>query len=166
MNIKKLATHYIIRKLAESDLEMIYQLACENELYYKHCPPFVTRDSIRQDMCALPPGKSLDDKYYIGFFDEERLIAIMDLIDGYPDADTAYIGLFMVDQENQNRGVGSQIIGECTSALTAMGFKRIMLGYVNGNPQAEHFWTKNGFYPTGVEDKQENYTVVVMKRIL
>ena len=38
--------------------------------------------------------------------------------------------------------------------------------YVKGNPQSAAFWTKNGFTPTGVEPKQENYTQVVLERTL
>ena len=33
---------------------------------------------------------------------------------------------------------------------------------MQGNPQSEAFWIKNGFSRTGVEDVQERYTVVVM----
>ncbi len=43
-------------------------------------------------MCALPLCKSMDDKYYIGYFENGCLIAVMDLIDGYPNAGTAFIG--------------------------------------------------------------------------
>ena len=32
-------------------------------------------------MRILPPGKSIEDKYYIGFYQEGKLIAVMDLID-------------------------------------------------------------------------------------
>ena len=35
---------------------------------------------------------------------------------------------------------------------------------MQGNPQSEAFWIKNGFVRTGVEDKQETYTVVVMEK--
>ena len=59
-------------------------------------------------MNSLPPDKKLCDKYYIGFYSEEQLITIMDLIVNYPQNNTCYIGLFMIDIEKQNSGIGSQ----------------------------------------------------------
>ena len=55
-----------------------------------------TKASILDDLQAVPPGKTLSDKYFIGFYDGETLAAMMDLITGYPNPATAYIGLFMV----------------------------------------------------------------------
>ena len=50
--------------------------------------------------------------YYIGYFSNGQLIAVMDLIDGYPQRDIAFIGFFMTDAEVHNRGVGSAIIAD------------------------------------------------------
>lgn len=49
------------------------------------------------DLKALPEGKSLEDKFYIGFFENDSLIAIMDFILSFPKEDTVFIGLFMMD---------------------------------------------------------------------
>ena len=78
-------------------------LCRQNDLYYQYCPPFVTEDSIRKDMAALPPGKTANDKYYVGYFDEHRLVAVMGFIMGYPDKGTSFIGFFMTDASIQNR---------------------------------------------------------------
>lgn len=45
----------------------------------------MTKESILDDMEALPPGKSREDKYYVGFFGGGSLAAIVDLILGYPE---------------------------------------------------------------------------------
>ncbi len=62
-------------------------------------------------MTELPPGKTVEDKFYVGYFDADKLIAVMDLIIGYPEADTAYVGFFMTDTSVQNKGFGSCIVG-------------------------------------------------------
>lgn len=166
MNIERLSTKYQIRKLTEDDIEIIYQLEINNPLFYEYCPPFVTRESIQEDMKALPPRKTYDDKYYIGFFDQEKLVAIMDLILKYPNDKTAFIGFFMMNQDDQGKSVGTSIIDECVSYLKSVNYEYIRLGYVKGNPQSQAFWVKNGFIKTGIEDRQENYTVVIMEREL
>lgn len=44
----------------------------------------MTRKSIESDMVALPDNVDFKDKYYVGYFKNEKLIAVLDLIDGYP----------------------------------------------------------------------------------
>ena len=88
-----------VRKLqpVNADIEKIYAMASQNTLYYQYHPPFVTWQSILNDMSALPPGKTMADKFYIGFFNGAALAAVVDMILAYPDETTGYIGFFMVD---------------------------------------------------------------------
>ena len=44
-----------------------------------------TEESIKKDMTTPPPNTPISNMYYIGFYNEEKLIAVMDLIDGYPE---------------------------------------------------------------------------------
>ena len=96
-------------------------------------------------MKALPPGKSYDDKYYIGFFENDSLVAIMDLILYYPTKGIAFIGLFMTNIQYQHKGIGSNIISEITMSLKSLGYRKIRLGVDKGNPQSYSFWSKNNF---------------------
>lgn len=149
MNIKLLSNTFDVRRLNIEDTELIYNLSCKNRIYYQFHPPFVTRESIQEDIRALPPGKDYSDKYYVGFFKKETLIAIMDLILEYPTKDTAFIGLFMMDFEYQNKNIGSKIISECAKYLKILGFHKIRLGVDKENPQSNAFWKKNGFIAAG-----------------
>ena len=45
----------------------------------------VTVESILEDMEALPPNKGYEDKHYIGFFYEDTLAAVMNLIEHTTD---------------------------------------------------------------------------------
>lgn len=135
-------------------------------MYYQYCPPFVTKNSILEDMRALPPGMSFEDKFYLGFFENDRLAAIMDLILNYPNPRTAFIGLFMMSRAAQGKGIGSRIISECFRYLRKQGYSFVRLGFAKGNPQSESFWKKNGFAPIGLEVDHGNCTVVVMQKYL
>ena len=145
MKIKDLSKTFYVRKLDKDDIEMIYDLSYKNHIYYQYHPPFVTRESILDDMKALPPGKSYDDKYYIGFFENDSLVAIMDLILDYPTKGIAFIGLFMTNIQYQHKGIGSNIISEITMSLKSVGYRKIRLGVDKGNPQSYSFWSKNNF---------------------
>ena len=145
LDIRNLSDEYTVRRLTPEDVPAIFVLSAGNTLFYEYHPPFVTHGSIAEDMNALPPGKTFEDKYFVGFYDGETLVAVMDLIAGYPQDNTAFIGFFMTDVSVQEKGVGSGIISECISCLKKCGFARIRLGVDKGNPQSFHFWSKNQF---------------------
>ncbi len=166
MDVRQLSSRYQVRKMTAQDVDLIYELSIGNPMFYEHCPPYVTKESIANDMRALPPGNSADDKFYVGYFRNNELIAIMDLIVSYPNKNTAWIGLFMMAQNHQGKGNGSKIIEECAAHLKHLGFGSIQLAFAKGNPQSEAFWRKNGFEKTGRESQNEGYTAVVMQRIL
>ena len=163
IEVNHLSKKYEVRKLEESDIPQILELCQKNPKYYRHCPPEVSSETIRKDMIMLPPNKTLEDKYYVGFFEDINLVAVMELIDGYPNEETVFIGFFMMNMDFQGQGIGSKIVTEVCEYLSER-FSKIRLGYVKGNEQSEHFWLKNSFKKTGVESKQENYTVVVLER--
>ena len=86
-----------------------------------------------------------DDKYYIGFFDNNILVAYMDLILGFPTQEVAFIGLLMTNALYQNRGVGSGIVRDVCTYLRELGYKKVRIGVDKENPQSNSFWYKNGF---------------------
>lgn len=145
MDVGLLSKSYAVRRLNEGDVDALFELMRENTLYYKYHPPFVTKESIVEDMRALPLKKGYEDKYYVGFFDENGLVANMDLILAYPENEVAFIGFFMTDVRFQKKGVGSKIISETCACLKSLGFKKVRLGVDRGNPQSFAFWKKNGF---------------------
>lgn len=76
-------------------------------------------------------------------------MAIMDLVVGYPDQKTVFIGLLMVDKACQRKGIGSAILAEDSQALAALGFERLHLGWIEGNQEAGAFWQHNQFQVKG-----------------
>ncbi len=164
MNIENFSKDYKVRVLSNEDIELIYELCRGNPLYYEYCPPMVTRESIRRDLAALPPNVERENKYYVGFFDADRLIAVMDFIDGYPEKNIAFIGFFMTDAGIQNKGIGTSMITTIVDYLKSMNYKSIRLAWVEGNPQAEGFWRKNGFRPIGETKSAVAESVIVAER--
>lgn len=145
IGIAELSGRYGVRRLHEDDVERVFALCRGNTQYYRYCGKETTREQIENDMRIAPPGIPPEQKYYVGFFAGETMAAVMDLIDGYPDADCAFIGFFMMDSGMQGRGIGSAIIEEVLGYLAGRGFTRCMLGIDRENPQSNHFWKKNGF---------------------
>ncbi len=164
MEITQLSTKYQVRRLVERDIDGILALCLENPMFYQYCPPLATKESIAKDMVALPPRTTYADKYYLGFYNGTKLVAVLDLILNYPNASTAFIGFFMVSAEFQKKGIGTLIVKEILDCLLASGYEYTRLGYIKGNPQSRAFWLKNGFSETGVQTNTDDYTIVVLER--
>ena len=165
IDITRLSSHYEIRTLTDFDVDAILDLRQHNTLFYEYTEAQPTREEIRKDMSITPPGTALSDKYFIGFFEGQELVAVMDLIDGYPKPENAYIGFFMMNQEYQGKQIGSAIIGETTDYLRKIGKTAIRLAIDKGNPQSAHFWKKKGFKVI-VEVDVNGWTKLVAEKLL
>lgn len=147
IDLDRFSSLYRIRLLTDEDIPAVYALCITNQYYYDLCGTGVTPGSVLDDMMLLPPGRLPEDKYYIGFYSEDSAApsAVMDLISSYPREDTAYIGFFMVDGNQQRRGIGTRIINDMCHFLAQSGFSAVRLSYMTANRPAAAFWQKNGF---------------------
>ena len=165
IEINKLSKIYEVKKLNSDDVQMIYLFCKGNTQYYKYSGKELTIHLIEQDLEITPPGISSEQKYYIGFFDHDKLVAVMDLIDGYPNGDYVYIGFFMMDCKLQGNGIGSIIVSEALEYLREQGFQKSRLGIDQHNPQSNHFWRKNGFEVVREVEIEEGIILVAEKQL-
>ena len=161
----KLSAQYRVRRLDESDAKELLAFCLQNDQYYRYCGKQPSKEQIFCDLHLTPPDTSAEDKYYVGFYDRDVLVAIMDLIDGYPDRDTAFIGFFMMNRQLQGRQLGSRIEQEVCIYLREMGLKRVLLGIDKDNPQSNHFWAKNGFSVIREAHQEEGVILVAEKSL-
>ena len=126
----------------------------------------LTEDSVRDDMVELPKNTDLSQKYYIGFYDDEKLIAVMDFVDGYPQEDIVFIGFFITKKAIQKQGNGMKIITEVCEYLAELEFHSVRLAWVKGNPQAERFWIKNCFVPIKETSSNSAPCVILAEKTL
>lgn len=162
MKLQALSETYAVRRLEPKDVECIYEMMRKNVMFYEYHPPFVTRESILADMKALPPQKQEEDKFYAGFFDGEKLAAVLDLIVSYPDDSAAFIGFFMTDVQCQNQGVGTRIVTELCRSLKELGYKRCASAWTKETRRAAPSGRKTDF--AGSEKKRmflwnDNYSI-------
>ena len=166
MEIERLSQHYTVRAIQDADVQAVYQLYQSNTVYYAYEKSTVTLETVEHDRKALPKHKTYHDKFYVGFYEKQKLAAVMDWIAAYPDDKTVFIGLLILDAHCQKQGIGTQIIRDAMNYWKKAGFSFVRLGCIKGNTEGEHFWRKHQFLPTGVETQTEHYTVIVMQRPL
>ena len=165
IDILKISSTYNIRRMDDTDIEAILSLCLGNTQYYEYCQAKPSMEQILNDLHVTPPGKEISDKYYIGFYLGDTLVAVMDLIDGYPEPEIAFIGFFMMNKDLQGQGIGTGIIRETAEYLSSTGKTSIRLGIDKDNPQSTHFWKKNGFKVIS-EVGRDGWTVLVAEKDL
>ncbi|MBQ3292451.1 MAG: GNAT family N-acetyltransferase [Mogibacterium sp.] len=165
LDINTLSTQYKVRKITEADISPVYRLAKSNSRYYEYMKTVPTRESLTEIISELPEGAARNNKHFVGFYNEDDvLVAVMDLITGWPESDDAFIGWFMVDGDMQGRGVGSGIFADVRAAMKAAGYDYLSLGCIEANVEARRFWEGQGFKPTGASQQDDGYKVIALAR--
>jgi GNAT superfamily N-acetyltransferase len=103
----------------------------------------------KRELTELPKGTTADQKHNFLAFHNDKPIAFVDLINGHPNPQTAYIGLLVIAESEQAKGYGKKIYYFLEKYI-ANCFKssRIRLGVAVENP-VEGFWLKMGFVYDG-----------------
>ena len=164
-DITKFSSRYAVRLMRDSNADAILDFCLQNTQYYQYCGKLPSKELVLNDLHITPPGIEMSSKYYVGFYDNTVLVAIMDLIDGYPSSNSGYIGFFMVNKQLQANQIGTEIIQEVCRYLKKNGIKTVRLGIDKGNPQSDHFWKKNGFLVIK-EVEQDGGIVLVAEKTL
>ena len=164
--LSKFSTQYHIRYMNDSDADALLDFCLQNDQYDRYCGEQPSRELILHDLHITPPNTSAEAKYYVGFYDGDILVAIMDLIDGYPDSDTAFIGFFMMNRQLQGCQIGTSIIQDLCLYLKETGLKRVRLGIDKENPQSNAFWAKNGFSVIREVEQEEEGTILLAEKCL
>ena len=165
LDIATLSTQFGVRRITESDISAVYRLAKSNRRYYRYLGRIPTRESLTEIISEVPEGVSRSCKHFVGFYNEDDvLVAVMDLITGYPEADDAFIGWLMVDGEMQGRGIGSGIFADVRAAMKAVGYDYMALAVVKENEEALKFWKDQGFKVKKESVSTDGYEVYVMDR--
>ena len=165
IDLNVLSTEYEVKKITESDISPVYWLAKSNHKYYESLGTFATRESLTEVVSSLPEGADIGSKHFVGFYDDDdRLIAVLDLITGYPEDDDAFIGWFMVDGEKQRQGIGSNIIADVRAAMKAAGYDKLSVICAEVNTDAIKFWQGQGFRLSGEELEVDGYKALTLVR--
>ena len=150
--------NYNVRKLNKSDIDLIYTLCQSNPDYYLYLNEILTKEMILDDLHCVPKGFSKENKYFVGYFYENQLIAILDYLIGYPNSNKIFIGLFMLNSSFQRKGMGRFIIKEFIQYYSSYS---IQLAWLTNNIPAEKFWTNLGFKPIKQTTSQDGKKVIL-----
>ena len=165
LDIQSLGTSYDVRRIAEVDISDVVGLARTNGRYYRSLGIRPSRSRLTEIVSDIAVGVEGAESYFVGFYNEgDDLIAVLDLVCGYPESNDAFIGWFMVDADLQGQGVGSSIFADVRASMRAQGYDHLELKCPKASDSARAFWEGQGFAATGVEEFNGYYEVVGMAR--
>ena len=145
LEIGALSTSHEVRSITQEDISDVYALCKSNQKYYEYSNTAPTVESLTQIISRIPDDAKAAGKHFVGFYKDKRLVALLDLITGYPQKDDAFIGWFMVDGALQRQGIGSQIFADVRAAMSAQGYDYLSLSCEKENKEAVSFWKAQGF---------------------
>lgn len=136
-----------IEPISENNLAEVLQVLESNcsGYYTVTGEVFPNRKNIREDLTALPPGRTLADKNFLLLWHQERPAAVIDYVEGYPDETTGYIGLFMLHANMHRSGLGRRLMKALETCAAEMGKSRLELGCYQTNEPGKGFWKSMGF---------------------
>ena len=98
----------------------------------------------------LPDGKDRSDKFVFGIHVAGGMVGCVDIIRGFPDQATAFIGLLLISETAQGRGVGRAGYRAAENIVRGWdGCRHVRLGVLRNNDGAQAFWRRLGFAETG-----------------
>lgn len=151
------------------DVQRVLEEAPTYSLRISGAPPPAT--DAETLFTELPPGKTYADKFVLGFYEAGRMIGCADVIRSFPTEEKAMVGLLLLSESRQAKGLGSQAYAEVEKLCLSWPQVEIArIGVVKTNEAALPFWLKMGFVDTGVRrpftyGSVESETIVLEKKI-
>lgn len=98
-----------------------------------------------ETLTGLPPGHAPEDKRVLGFFLDGVLVGCADVLRGYPEPGTAWIGLLLFQEAHQGRGLGRAALERIEALAADWGCSAIQLAVIETNVRGHAFWRREGF---------------------
>ena len=127
---------------------------------------FISKDAGLSTLTALPPNCKAHQKHVFLLREGAAPIGVADVIQGFPDDETSFLGLLLVRESLQRQGLGEHFYRQLeTIIVSELGCKKIRLAVVDSNPAAG-FWGKMGFVFTGETRPHEGASLKSVKRVM
>lgn len=94
---------------------------------------------------VAPPGIPHEQKFVLGILNEDGLIGLLDVVQGYPSTTCYYVGLLVLLAEQRGHGLGELVLEALERWVTERGGQEMKLAVLLNNPKGLAFWRRNGF---------------------
>lgn len=157
--IKEIAHHHSTQIMALYEQCEDYFLLHEGDLP-ENCDEFFN---------DLPPGKTKKDHHAIGVFHHHQLIAVVNLVEDFPEDREWIIGLMLLAPEYRKKGLGRKIHNILCQYAEFNDAKKMRIGVLKDNTLGYNFWAAIGYTQKEVKTIELNAQarqVIVMNYFL
>ncbi|TCC19653.1 GNAT family N-acetyltransferase [Kribbella speibonae] len=142
-----------LRPITPADVDAVQDLIESDPGYTERITGYPPGEADAQSLLMMrPDGLAEDAKVVLGAFAGRQLVAVVDLLRGFPNERTAFIGLLEVHSDHQGRGHGRttyELVQRYVES-TWPEIRTMRLAVVDTNAQvAAGFWQRQGFQATG-----------------
>ena len=156
--IKNRLIHYEILAITSQNFERIFEIYDTNQDFFLLTQgKIATIESSIHDINALPPNCDIEQKIFVSIWENGKVVCVLDLIEGYPERTSFWIGLLLVHGGLHGKKIGSKIVNAILNAAKSVGYKSAQLGVIETNTNGINFWQKHGF-----DILRHNGNIVVM----
>jgi ribosomal protein S18 acetylase RimI-like enzyme len=144
----------VFRKITIEDKDEVMHL-------FRECKDFfVLTEGTKPDECDgffydLPPEKTIKEKYLYGVFDNNSLIAAIDIVSNYPEEGEWIIGLLLIHPNTRGMGLGKELHNLIKRITINEGAEKLRIGVMEQNTDALTFWNKIGYKQTIVTEPRK-----------
>ena len=139
-------TYRLMQRTSESDLGALQQVLLATPAYSLLIEgKLPSPDAALNLVSELPPGKTLEDKFVLGFFMGTELAGCADVIRGYPTSDVAFLGLLLFAEPFQGKRLGAAALVHVESFSRTLECEVLRIAVIAHNKRARKFWEREGF---------------------
>lgn len=92
-----------------------------------------------------PTGVDVEQKAVFGFYVDLDMVGCADIIRSYPTNDCFWIGLLLLSEAHQGRGLGKSALRLLIEMARGWGCREAQLAVISTNSRAYAFWQREGF---------------------
>ena len=119
-----------------------------------------SKDAAKEMLAALPPDFLLKNKYVFLITAKEQAIGCVDILRGFPQQETAMLGLLLLREDAQGQGLGKASYAATEKFIRSWPeIRKVRIGVVATNNGVLPFWKARGFLDTGVRRPYEEGVV-------
>jgi ribosomal protein S18 acetylase RimI-like enzyme len=115
------------------------------------------------------PGTALKDKYGFGFYVDEIIAGVAEVIHGWNAPHKSHIGLLLIKPQFQRHGYGRAAFSHIETFARSLGSTVLRIGVIANNKAAFSFWQSVGFVRNGeVKPKMPPFTddIVILEKVI
>lgn len=138
-----------VRPLEDDDVAPLQALFDEDPEYFEINGRPIPVDEIRN---ALPQGRTREDKFLFALTRDGRIAGMIDVVRGYPEPATWYLGFLFIGKAARGGGAGRRALHGLYAWSNGQGATAMRLGVVEGNDRARHLYATEGFVQVAVRE--------------